>query len=207
VTAPSNPYHDAWLELGGAEALYKETILARGSVWEARDRMVRRYAWAIPNEAALRYLVRYSPLVEMGAGNGYWAWAAAARGADIAPYDKTPPGRNQNSWMEEPDSTTVSPWKCWVPVREGTPEALRAHADRTLFLCWPPYADSMAFECLEHYTGSTIILIGEDSGGCTGDSFFFERLEDQFEEIHDEAVTLPQWPGLHDRLTVWRRVP
>ncbi len=40
-------------------------------------------------------------------------------------------------------------------------------------------------------------------GGCTGDSQFHEALEMEWEEI--EAVAVPQWHGLHDRMLVFRR--
>ena len=31
------------------------------------------YACAVPNDAVIRALARYAPLIEIGAGSGYWA--------------------------------------------------------------------------------------------------------------------------------------
>src|SRR3954447_23075729 len=42
-----------------------------------------KYAWAVPNEEAIDVLVEHSPLIEVGAGRGYWARLAAEAGADI----------------------------------------------------------------------------------------------------------------------------
>ena len=35
--------------------------------------LIEKFAWAIPNEKALSIIQSFSPLVEMGAGKGYWA--------------------------------------------------------------------------------------------------------------------------------------
>src|SRR6266542_3799539 len=40
----------------------------------ARDTLAVRYAHAIPDEDALETLAELAPLVELGAGTGYWAW-------------------------------------------------------------------------------------------------------------------------------------
>lgn len=43
------------------------------SEWRARDVLVRDYAWAIPNHEAIEACAALSPIVEVGAGSGYWA--------------------------------------------------------------------------------------------------------------------------------------
>ena len=50
--------------------------------------LARRYAWAIPDERALRILAEFSPLVEIGCGKGYWSKLLQNRGVDIIPCDK-----------------------------------------------------------------------------------------------------------------------
>jgi len=35
--------------------------------------LVEQYAWAVPDDKALNILQEFSPLVELGAGKGYWA--------------------------------------------------------------------------------------------------------------------------------------
>ena len=46
----------------------------------------------MPCRAALRALVTRSPLVEVGAGLGYWAALLRAAGAAVAACDAAPPG-------------------------------------------------------------------------------------------------------------------
>ena len=59
----------------------------RAELWElmaeSGDRLRREYAWALPDERALRVLEAYAPLVEVGAGKGYWASLLHARGVDV----------------------------------------------------------------------------------------------------------------------------
>ena len=50
--------------------------------------LCKKYAWAIPDERALHILARFSPLIELGAGRGYWARLLRDRGVDIIAFDK-----------------------------------------------------------------------------------------------------------------------
>lgn len=71
----------------------------------ARDRLVARYSWAIPNAAALRALAAAAPLIEIGAGNGYWAYLLRQLGVDILAFDANPPLEKATR-----TSTAGTPW-------------------------------------------------------------------------------------------------
>ena len=46
------------------------------------------YAWAIPNNLALRIIQHYGPVIEIGAGKGYWARLLVdSFGVDILCFD------------------------------------------------------------------------------------------------------------------------
>ena len=49
----------------------------------ARGILIKRYAFAIPSDEALDALADVSPLVEMGAGTGYWAYLLRKRHVDV----------------------------------------------------------------------------------------------------------------------------
>ena len=57
------------------------------SLAEAAIPIRERYAWACPDSRALRALASCGPLVEVGAGHGYWASLLRARGADVLAFD------------------------------------------------------------------------------------------------------------------------
>ena len=161
------------------------------SVFERRHDLVRRYAWAIPTDEALNEIAARSPIVEMGAGTGYWASLLAARGADVIAYDRDP---GCNTWIE--------PGVLHFDVRPGTWLSVKQHADRTLFLCWPPM-NPMANNTLRCYRGACLVYIGEGEGGCTADDPFFRRLGRDWHMV--ASIDIPQWLGVHDRLGIYER--
>lgn len=184
LTTPPNPY---LYEFKSAE-----------SPWMAREKLTGEYAWAIPNEAALQALVAVSPIVEIGAGRGYWAWCLQERGADVVAYDVAPPDVKENNyfrkWFGKPTFTKVL---------QGGHECALIHSDRTLFLCWPDYESPFAADCLRVFTGTTVAYVGEGYGGCTGDDEFHAMLDADFEDA--EEIDIPQWRGVHDRLWIYKR--
>ncbi len=49
-------------------------------------------------------------------------------------------------------------------VHIGGPECAKQHSDRTLFLCWPPTDDPMAYDSLMSYYGDRVVYVGEWAG-------------------------------------------
>lgn len=170
-----------------------------------RQKLVRKYAWAIPNDEALETIAKYGPVVEIGAGTGYWASLLAARGVDVRAFDSSPVRNGKNPYFETGKETWGLTMQAWFPVEQGQATVAARFPHRTLFLCWPPFDTGMARVALEAYRGDTVIFIGESLGGCTGDEAFHEMLDEQFECV--EAVAIPRWNSIHDSLTVWKRVP
>ena len=165
------------------------------AAWLARRELVKTYSWAIPSERAVSRLVELSPLLEVGAGAGYWASLITQAGGDILAVDEAPVGSGvENMWL---DGTS------WHPVEVGGVETIALHPERTLFLCWPPYESPMALECLRAYRGDTFAYVGEPHGGCTGDDAFFDELTRAWCVV--EEIELPTWPDIHDSFTIFRR--
>ena len=123
----------------------------RATVWRlqqhlaARDCLVHRYAFAVPDAVAVQALVQFARLpgddrvgrgiVEIGAGSGYWARLLADRGADVLAYDNRS-WRTFGLW-----GCDARPWSArWFPVQRGDHRQAAVHAGRVLFLCWPPPA-------------------------------------------------------------------
>ena len=163
---------------------------------ELREKMIHDFSFAVPNEKALKIISSYSPLIEVGAGRGYWASLLKQRGADIIAFDCAPPHLEKNAWH---NSSSV-----FYEIGKAKADITQKYSDRTLFLCWPPYNTSMASQALKAYSGDTVIYIGEGEGGCTGDEAFHTMLETDFLSVKQCAI--PQWPGLHDYLTIYNRI-
>jgi hypothetical protein len=158
----------------------------------ARERMRKLYGFAIPTDAAIRMIADLGDeIVEIGAGSGYWAHLLSKAGASVRAYDN---GSWSGFFNEKP----------WFDVRRGGPGMIRHFPSAVVLIVWPPYDDPMAFNVAKRIRiGQYFVFVGEGSGGCTGTDGFFDLLESDFERIC--GVSLPQWWGLHDYLTIYRR--
>ena len=166
---------------------------------ERRRELASLFSWAVPNTRALDVLAAHAPLVECGAGTGYWAALLRARGVDIVAYDAVPPGRRGKNDYHR---ARREPWT--HVLRASSLAAVRRHRDRTLVLCWPPYGDDAAsYAVLRAYRGDTVVYIGEPDEGATGSVRF--RRELALNWTLAQAVALPRWPRLRDTLMVYRR--
>lgn len=155
---------------------------------ELRHDTIMQYAWAIPNEPALKALAGYRKIVEIGAGGGYWAHLLAQRGAEVACYDLVVP---PSEWAA----------RQWHPIHIGGPERAADHPEAALLLCWPPLHDPMADQALAAYNGRVVAYVGEGEGAATGDAAFHERLERGW--MLAQTIAIPQWPGMHDYLFIY----
>ena len=157
---------------------------------DLRTPLCKKYAWAIPTEEAIAAVADLSPIVEIGAGNGYWAQLIRQAGATVHAYDNM-------SWHDQVQQLHSE-------VLIGTPQTLKYYTSMwTLFLCWPPYSSRMAYECLRLYRGNTIVYVGEGEGGCTGDDRFHQKLQKKWEL--EQTIDLLNWDGINDDLQIWRR--
>jgi hypothetical protein len=189
-----------------------------------RDWCSHLYAYATPSPDALAVLAKYAPLVEMGAGTGYWASLLAARGVDVMAFDVCPPSLHQSSEAEddgpfahlhkkkkpsnEPtQNADHGQVRTFTSVAKGGPETLtsdEATHERTLFLCSPPPLDDMARQSLRCFKGDHVVYVGEWQGD-TADRAFENELVKRF--VNVEEVELPNWGNSAYSLTVWKRKP
>ena len=186
--AAPNPYLESFRELFPDKPSWEHVEkLGPGKVRRIREDFCRRYSWAIPNDHALECIAKYAPIVEMGAGAGYWAHLLQERGVDVSAFDAHSRVSNENRL-----SPAVGSW-----------EQLEKFSHHSLFLCWPPLNDDMAAKCLEVFKGEYLIYVGEAAGGCTADDHFFEILRQSY--TLKERIQIPSWPGIDDSLWVYER--
>jgi predicted GIY-YIG superfamily endonuclease len=149
----------------------------------------QKYSWAVPSELAIKTIVKYSPIVEMGAGTGYWANLIKKSGGDIIAYDV----------MDRINLYHPSTANSYFKIKNGSPKILSQHTDRSLFLCWPPIGE-MALNCLQFWKGKYLILVADRD--LSGDSEFYRQLMD-FKII--KVISIPTWPNMNDKLYVMER--
>lgn len=181
----------------------------------SRDSFTSHYAWAIPAPATISWLVEAidgRPVVELGAGLGYWAWQLSQQGVAVRAYDLTP--RPGGAPTALPDGAPTEPWPMregdtaaghpgWFEVQPGSVEVLQERWTReaVLLLCWPP-CNAMPAQAVADFGGDTVVHVGEGRGGCTGAA----DLYDQFASWPSvRQGPLMRWHLINDQLEVRRR--
>lgn len=171
-----------------------------------RREAVLEYSFSVTQRHALARIAQFvgsDGLVSLGAGTGWWEHRLTVEtGLDVLAYDIHPPGDERSHWY--------SKRKAFFDVREGDERTLRNHADRVLFLSWPPYQDPFARRALKEFTragGRRFVYIGETSGGCCADDKFFQEVGEHWDDEHRRKparwsrvaeIGVPQWPGIRD---------
>ena len=193
-----------------AQAFFDNKVLpeaSRKSLWRKLDDtllpLIEEYAWACPDDKSLQIIKHFSPIIEIGSGNGYWAFMLRQMGADVLAYDKY-----------------VNSKTSFTKVERGGPEKLsqkKLSSGRTLLLCYPDEMESIASTCLDNFEGDTIIHVGElmvgagtvfgypqSPFGRTSSSDFQVMLSEQFHPLLIRNLD-NRLPYSKDCISVWRR--
>lgn len=181
----------------------KEGPAAEGSGFHAhfksfmrREDFATTMAWAVPSKWAIKRIAKFTnSILEIGAGLGLWAHLLRRAGVTVTATDYFAfrgnfIARGADNFTEVLDMKHTDAIKAY------------GHLHECLMLCWPPYSDPMAYEALKKFKGPKLIYIGEYDG-CTADNTFQKYVENNFELEAD--VRIPQWLGLHDYLSLYRR--
>ena len=191
----------------------------RGDLFEAEDESaMEKYAWAIPDERALRICEHFGPLVEMGAGAGYWARLLRERGVAITAYDKD---------VGEDCKAAGVCAKPFTKIDKGGPEMLSLFPNATLLMIYPDDYEqtddlTLSMASLQNYHGDTVIHVGEWLGSTLTLSMEGQETPDNvypwgrstspdFQIVMEASfhrvlqVPLPNWGSVRNLLTVWKR--
>lgn len=195
-----------WVEAGRAPTA--ESLRAAGLTTEssdpqrrrelrlARKVFVRTWGFSIPCAEAIGVLSRLGPLVEIGAGSGYWTALLRKAGLDAIATDAMAKG-NIGYGFEAGRFCAVEPL--------AGPEAVRAHPGRDVFCSWPTEGSPWALAAVRAMPlGRRLALIGEPRGGVTGTPGLHRFLETRFQLLG--ALAIPQFPRCADQLFVYERI-
>ncbi|MFI6155117.1 hypothetical protein ACIBCA_20780 [Kitasatospora sp. NPDC051170] len=169
-----------------------------GAPLPRRQDLSRIYAWALASHTALRWIADRldgRPLLEVGAGSGYWAHLLRHQGLDVLATDAEA-RTEHNGWTSRFRYTDVRPGHA--------PADAAAHPDRALALLWPPHRDPMAADALRAYRGEALLYLGDGPGGLCADDAFFAELEARWRPVSSCPLTL-RWLGNRDRALFYHR--
>ena len=156
------------------------------------------YAYAIPSPETIQWISTFAagrPVVELGAGRGYWAAQMARAGITVEAYDSEPPDKVEN--MSFPRAGEQADVWHHVGDLDEFKRNTADQSDHVLFLCWPPgWGSTMASEALaafEQAGGKSLIFMGQPKGGMTGDDAFFDALTAGWELKSEDAQYVAWW--------------
>lgn len=182
-----NPY---LLEALNVIKSYEEKHLKFKYYSEMRVNLLNKYAWGIPTEEVIQEISKYSPLIELGAGTGYWAYLLNQAGCDITAFDS---GLWDSIWRQR-----------YYNVEQGDESVLEKYKDRTLFMCWPLRVNKMSEHVYDKYKGKYLIFVGEDRGSDPDAEDYYDKLSKEFKII--KTMNLPRWSGYNDSLFIYERL-
>lgn len=159
-----------------------------------RDEFRSRFSFAIPDARTIAIVAQFGPLLEVGSGNGYWAWELRKAGVDVVATDLQGAGRYWRS----------GPWSSWTSVEQMDPaEAIRTYPTRSLLMVWPDSGREWPAEALRAYRGDRVLYVGEAPGGRTGNYDFHSVLLADF--ACESVFQIPRFYRQQDQLWVWKR--
>jgi hypothetical protein len=166
------------------------------------------YAYAIPSPETIGWMSRFcggSPIMELGAGRGYWAAQLSCAGLVIDAYEVEPPDTTDNVSFPRAKGRQAN---VWYPVGDVADAGIDARSDHVLFLCWPPgWGNTMTSDALAAFDqagGERLVYVGEPKGGKTGTDAFFDGLSARW-ELESVDSSFVSWWNLADVAQGWVR--
>lgn len=153
------------------------------------DELKQHYSWIVPSLPAIKLLKEHLPIVELGAGNGYWASLVAGKFDIYTAIDMHP----------------LSEQHSHFPVEIGGASMLKQFGtETTLFICCPQYRSHMMLEALQCFQGTNLIYAGDHDFGLQFGDELVEELEKNWLQV--SCMPLPNWTkATNNEMSVWRK--
>jgi len=171
----------------GFDKYMKRTLIGA----KFREEAVQKWAWAVPTTEAIIKIARFSPIISIGAGSGYWEMLLSSAGAEVVAFDKMWKAKQQFKFHE-----------LYYSVIQGDEREILRYPNHTLFLCWPSYQAPFAANALKITKAKYVVYVGEWYAA-TATEDFHDDLEERFEQL--AVIKIPSYPHIRDRVWIYRR--
>ncbi len=182
-----------WSDIGSVSG-HMDSLM---SEFVARDKFITQYGFAILWTGAIEAMRPHAPLLEIGAGSGYWTYELQKHGIDCIATD-TMEGK-YGFFEREGEDLSLRRWKKqYVEIEKlNSVEAVRKYPNRNILSVWPDYKKSWAADALDIFTGQVVIYMGEGYGNATADDRFHELLDLRFGD--QDRIPMPHFEHSYDR--------
>ncbi len=199
----TNPYYDYWrwscqhLQWAGPNA---DTVKIHHS-HHILPILYHHFGCVCPSYESLEVIKQLSkgkPVIEIGSGNGYWAFLLRRLGVDVQAVDNIE-SEWRTTWI--PD-TIVADGVAYLKKQQGGKDAI-------LLMVYPVARSGFTASILESYTGDVVCVVGtQNRNGYTGfkDTTIEEYVGEKrltFEKT--VQIPLPSFAGKDDALFVFEK--
>jgi len=110
--------------------------------------MRHTFGWLIPRPSMLKDLKEFAPIVEIGAGKGYWANLATE-------------GEYESNWYHCYDTYIPPPRESYYKIHKGDGKMMHTYPPTwNLFVCCPQYRSDHLLTALRAFEGKYLIYAG-----------------------------------------------
>lgn len=164
----------------------------------------------MPTDAAVETLCEYGPILEIGAGAGYWAHVLSEAGCEILATDYLPPnivhddlpdeywdavGTEKYHFISLQREERESYQRMWHTVQVADHSCVKSYPSHTILMCHPPAFD-WTEEVLDYcHLGQQVAFVGEWFPGPDATPMFFKRLAEEWELV--ETFPVYDWASMH----------
>jgi hypothetical protein len=182
--------------------------------FEARDLFNQFMSWSVPSQSvidAIKTFVGSACVVDYACGLGLWTYLMRANGINAKCYDPImSPSRHyfvdvKYGIGHAPNIRLPAVIDAEIQMHHKRDiDQTMQQGNACLFMSWPPYDSSVAFDTLSNFRGNKLIYIGESEGGCTADDNFFEELQSHWTVVRHSG-RIRHWDGMYDQLYFYVR--
>lgn len=165
-----------------------------------RYKYISNYGFIFPSREFIDDMVTFlngKKVLSIMCGNGYFESLLKERGIDIIATDN-------KKWA----NTTYPSWKKeWMPIEQLSAfNAVNKYKDWAdiVIMSWP-YMDIYAYQIAKilHIYNIPLLYIGEDIGGCTADTNFFNYVMDNADSDSSLNNNYFSFPFIYDNVVVY----
>ena len=163
-----------------------------------RDDYTSKYGFPIITDQAIQWIAEQTnntPMIEIGAGNGYLSKEMRERGIDVIPTD--PSEVDQNHYRLGKIEH--------VPIEKlDGMQALEKYPEHSAVWSWPE-PEHYVKNTMQQFSGKHLVYIGEYGEGCTGpQQDLYITLQGNYKVKGQYRI--PSYPGNHDNVYVMERI-
>lgn len=218
---PKNPCQSKHEYTNPGIKIYCESLTWGENGWEPIDNteVLQHAPEYLPTDTAIETILEFSPILEIGAGSGYWAKVLSDAGADVIATDYLPPNVQYENLPDDYfDGVGTEKYQfisafreedepfqeTWHTVHVADHSCVQSYPSHTILMCHPPVGN-WTEEVLEYcHLGQELVFVGEWFPGADATPLFFKKLVDNWECVRTFPVY--DWASMHTGGYVFRKV-